>query len=212
MELDRFAKQSAEQLVAAIEASKERPLSLLLFGLGIRHVGKTVAQLLARRFGTMEALMKAARRRQINDVPGSGRAIAEAVVAFFAEPRNQELIGAARDARGSTSAEPRAATADGALSGKTYVLTGTLPTLSRGAGHRADRGRGRPGRREREQEDRCGRRGRGRREQAGEGEGARRRGHRRGRTLASRRQHGPKLRASFPSLRHRSLTMTAQPS
>ena len=54
VELDRFAEQSAQQLVAAIAASKARPLSSLLFGLGIRHVGKTVAQLLARRFGTMD--------------------------------------------------------------------------------------------------------------------------------------------------------------
>jgi DNA ligase (NAD+) len=130
VELDRFAEQSAQQLVAAIEASKARPLSSLLFGLGIRHVGKTVAQLLARRFGTMAALMKAT-PEQINDVPGVGGAIAEAVVAFFAEPRNVELIGRLR-ASGLEFSEPRAASADGPLLGKTYVLTGTLPTLSRG--------------------------------------------------------------------------------
>ncbi|HEY0351502.1 MAG TPA: NAD-dependent DNA ligase LigA, partial [Gemmatimonadales bacterium] len=59
IELERFATQSAEQLVAAIQASKERPLSALLFGLGIRHVGQTVAVLLARKFGTMAKLMKA---------------------------------------------------------------------------------------------------------------------------------------------------------
>jgi DNA ligase (NAD+) len=130
VELDRFAEQSAQQLVAAIEASKARPLSSLLFGLGIRHVGKTVAQLLARRFGTMAALMKAT-PEQINDVPGVGGAIAEAVVAFFAEPRNVELIGRLR-ASGLEFSEPRATSADGPLLGKTYVLTGTLPTLSRG--------------------------------------------------------------------------------
>jgi len=130
VELERFAEQSAQQLVAAIEASKARPLSSLLFGLGIRHVGKTVAQLLARRFGTMAALMKAT-PEQINDVPGVGGAIAEAVVAFFAEPRNVELIGRLR-ASGLEFSEPRAASADGPLLGKTYVLTGTLPTLSRG--------------------------------------------------------------------------------
>src|SRR4029077_15637399 len=73
VELERFAEQSAGQLVAAIEASKARPLSTLLFGLGIRHVGKTVAQLLARRFGTMDALMKAD-EAAINDVPGVGSA------------------------------------------------------------------------------------------------------------------------------------------
>jgi DNA ligase (NAD+) len=129
VELDRFADQSAGQLVAAIEASKTRPLSLLLFGLGIRHVGKTVAQLLARRFGTMDALMKAD-EAAINDVPGVGSAIAEAVTAFFGERRNQALIERLRKA-GLNFTEPRASSSDGALLGKTYVLTGTLPTLSR---------------------------------------------------------------------------------
>ena len=129
VELERFAEQSAGQLVAAIEASKARPLSTLLFGLGIRHVGKTVAQLLARRFGTMDALMKAD-EAAINDVPGVGSAIAEAVVAFFDEERNQELIRRLRKA-GLTFSEPKAASSDGALVGKTYVLTGILPTLSR---------------------------------------------------------------------------------
>jgi DNA ligase (NAD+) len=130
VELDRFGDQSAGQLVAAIEASKERPLSTLLFGLGIRHVGKTVAQLLARRFGTMDALMKAD-EAAINEVPGVGGAIAEAVVGFFGEKRNLQLLERLRKA-GLNFTEPRAAAADGALKGKTYVLTGTLPTLSRG--------------------------------------------------------------------------------
>jgi DNA ligase (NAD+) len=130
VELDRFADQSAGQLLAAIAASKERPLSALLFGLGIRHVGKTVAQLLARRFGTMQALMKAPVEK-INDVPGVGSAIADAAVAFFCERRNQELLRRLERA-GLSFAEPRAAAAGGALVGKTYVLTGTLPTLSRG--------------------------------------------------------------------------------
>ncbi len=130
VELERFAEQSAQQLVAAIEASKAQPLSSLLFGLGIRHVGKTVAQLLARRFGTMGALMKAT-SEQINEVPGVGGAIAEAVVAFFAEPRNVTLVSRLQES-GLQFSEPRAASADGPLLGKTYVLTGTLPTLSRG--------------------------------------------------------------------------------
>ncbi len=130
VQLDRFAAQSAGQLVAAIDASKARPLSSLLFGLGIRHVGKTVAQLLARRFGTMQALMHAS-EEDISDVPGVGPAIAEAAAAFFAEPRNHELIRRLERA-GLTFSEPRAAKADGALKGRSYVLTGTLPTLSRG--------------------------------------------------------------------------------
>jgi DNA ligase (NAD+) len=129
VELDRFATQSAEQLVAAIAATKARPLSSLLFGLGIRHVGKTVAVLLARRFGTMQALMEAS-EESINDVPGIGPAIAEAVAAFFQEPRNRRLLQRL-EGSGLTFAEPRAHDADGALAGKTFVLTGTLPTLSR---------------------------------------------------------------------------------
>jgi DNA ligase (NAD+) len=127
--LERFAEQSASQLVQAIAASKERPLSLLLFGLGIRHVGYTVAQLLARRFGSMDALMKAT-EAGINDVPGIGSAIAEAVVHFFGENRNRELIERLRRA-GLQFTEPTAVAEGGPLAGKTYVLTGTLPTLSR---------------------------------------------------------------------------------
>ncbi|HEU5170433.1 MAG TPA: NAD-dependent DNA ligase LigA [Gemmatimonadales bacterium] len=130
VELDRFASQSAEQLVRAIAVSRERPLSLLLFALGIRHVGKTVAQLLARRFGTMDALIQAT-EDEINAVPGVGSAIAEAVVHFFAQSRNRDLVERLRRA-GLTFHEPTAAAAHGPLAGKTYVLTGTLPTLSRG--------------------------------------------------------------------------------
>jgi DNA ligase (NAD+) len=129
VKLDRFAAQSAEQLVRAIDASRQRPLSVLLFALGIRHVGKTVAQLLARRFGTMDALM-AADADTINAVPGVGGAIAEAVVHFFGEPRNRELIERLR-AAGLGFAEAQAVAADGPLAGRAYVLTGTLPTLPR---------------------------------------------------------------------------------
>ncbi len=129
MELDRFAEQSAEQLVSGIDASRSRPLSSLLFGLGIRHVGKTVAVLLARRFGTMRALIEAD-EEAINAVPGIGPTIAEAVVAFFQERRNRRLIDRLEKLNLNFE-EPRAASAGGALLGKTYVLTGTLPTLSR---------------------------------------------------------------------------------
>jgi DNA ligase (NAD+) len=129
VELDRFAKQSANQLVSAIAASKDRPLSTALFGIGIRHVGKNVAQLLARRFGSMERLMEAS-VAEINAVPGVGTTIAEAVVSFFAEPRNRSLIERLR-AAGLPLTEAGAVAPDGPLRGKTFVLTGTLPTLSR---------------------------------------------------------------------------------
>jgi DNA ligase (NAD+) len=129
IELERFATQSAEQLISAIAASKERPLSSLLFGLGIRHVGKTVAVLLARRLGSMGALMKAA-EGGIGGVQGIGPTIGEAVTGFFAEPRNRLLIERLEKA-GLTLTEPRAAGGNGSLEGQTYVITGTLPNLSR---------------------------------------------------------------------------------
>jgi DNA ligase (NAD+) len=130
VQLDRFARQSAEQLVASIAATRDRPLSLVLFGLGIRHVGKSVAQLLARRFGTLDALRKAT-TEDIRGVSGIGPAIAEAVTAFLHDDRNRALLARLSQA-GLTFTEPRAAATDGALTGGTYVLTGTLPTLSRG--------------------------------------------------------------------------------
>jgi DNA ligase (NAD+) len=127
--MEGFAATSATQLVAAIAASRSQPLSLLLFGLGIRHVGKTVAQLLARHLGSMDALA-AASQQELASVPGVGPTIAEAVAHFFAEPRNQELIDRLRLAE-LTFDEAQRIVTDGPLAGKTYVLTGTLPSLSR---------------------------------------------------------------------------------
>ena len=129
VKLERFAKQSADQLVSAIIDSRTRPLSVLLFGLGIPHVGKTVAVLLARRFGNLEALDAAARGNNVG-MPGVGPVITESVSAFFKEPRNQALLDALK-AAGVNQVEPNAANADGVLAGKTYVITGSLPTLSR---------------------------------------------------------------------------------
>lgn len=129
VELDRFADQSAALLVKGISDSKSRPLSTLLFGLGIHHVGKTVATVLARRFGSMAALREAT-EAAINEVPGVGPIIAAAVHEYFAEPANQKLV-ARLEAHGVGMTEPDAAVADGPLTGLTVVLTGTLPTLSR---------------------------------------------------------------------------------
>ncbi len=129
VQLERFADQSAEQLVEAIGASKAQPLSRLLFALGIRHVGSTVAGLLARRFGRMEALAQAD-PETIAAVPGVGPVIAEAVAEWFGHQPNHGLVTRLADA-GLTMTEPSAVTAGGALEGQTLVLTGTLPTLSR---------------------------------------------------------------------------------
>ena len=129
-ELDRFARQSADQLVQAIAASKERPLSKLLFGIGIRHVGENVATLLARHFGSLGALMEAS-EEDINAVAGVGPTIAQAVASFFRALPNRKLLERLAEA-GLTLIEPRAVQRGGPLEGKSYVLTGTLPTLSRG--------------------------------------------------------------------------------
>jgi DNA ligase (NAD+) len=129
VQMERFADQSAAQLVEAIAASKAQPLSCLLFALGIRHVGKTVAVTLARRFGTMDALA-AADQDAINAVPGIGPTIALAVTDWFRNPKNRSLVKRLA-AAGVGMDEPLAVTSGGPLEGKSYVLTGTLPTLSR---------------------------------------------------------------------------------
>ena len=132
--LERFAEKSAENLVAAIEDAKRRPLARLVNALGIRHVGETSAQLLARHFGTLDRLA-AASRDEILAIRGIGDEIAEAVATYFADPSSRRLIDRLR-AHGVNFTEPEAVTEGGALIGKTVVITGTLPTLSRGAATR----------------------------------------------------------------------------
>ncbi|MBI4543356.1 MAG: NAD-dependent DNA ligase LigA [Gemmatimonadetes bacterium] len=127
--LEGFAEKSAAQVVAAIAASKDRPLATLLFALGIRHVGEGAAELLARRFGTMDALMQRS-ADEIGSVRGIGPTIAEAVAGFFRDARNRRLIERLRSA-GLGMDEPARTATEGALSGQTFVLTGTLPSLDR---------------------------------------------------------------------------------
>jgi DNA ligase (NAD+) len=127
--LDRLAEKSAANLVAAIAESRGRPLSRLLFGLGIRHVGSTAAQLLARHFGSLDALASAP-EEEIVAVRGIGAIIARAVVAFFADRSAHKLIDKLRRAKVNFS-EPRSVSVSGALKGLTVVITGTLPSLSR---------------------------------------------------------------------------------
>jgi len=127
--LEGFAEKSAQQLVDAIAASKDRPLSSLLFALGIRHVGAQGAKLLARHFGTMDALAGAS-AEEIGEVRGIGPAIADAVAGFFAEPRNRKLIERL-EKLGLTLKETATATGPRPLADQTFVVTGTLPTLSR---------------------------------------------------------------------------------
>ena len=129
MGLEGFASKSAEQLVASIQASKQQPLSRLLFGLGIRHVGATAAELLAREFHSMQALAAAPEER-VASVHGIGDVIASSVTDYFRDRTSVQLVEKLR-VRQLTFEEPQAVAADGVLRGQTVVITGTLPTLSR---------------------------------------------------------------------------------
>ena len=129
--LDRMAEKSAANLVANIEASKKTTLARFLYGLGIRHVGETTAKDLARYFGGIERLRRAD-LVQLLEVPDVGPIVAESIHAFFGEAHNQQVIDALLkqgfewpESEGVAEAVPLP------FAGKTFVLTGTLPTLSR---------------------------------------------------------------------------------
>jgi DNA ligase (NAD+) len=121
--LDGFADLSARNLVAAIQASRTRPLSRLLFALGIRHVGWQAARLLAQQFKSMDALL-AAGADEVAAVHGIGDATAAALVAFLAAPTNRALIERLRVA-GVQMIEPVQRAERATLSGCTFVITGT---------------------------------------------------------------------------------------
>src|SRR5213594_178421 len=129
--LDRFAEKSAENLIQAIAASRTRGPARLLNALGIRLVGERVAQVLAARFGSLERIA-AASEAELADVHGIGDEIAHSIAAFFRDPTNRRLIERLARAGVVTSA-PVAPEGPKPLAGKTLVLTGSLPTLSREA-------------------------------------------------------------------------------
>jgi DNA ligase (NAD+) len=138
--LPRLGDKSAQQLVAAIEASRTQPLSRLLFALGIPDVGEETAKLLARRFGTIEALQKAP-AADIEGIHGVGPSIAESVSRWFESVENIALVQALLR-HGVNGTEPKRAEAEGALLGKKIVITGTLPTLGRSEAKDAVEGAG----------------------------------------------------------------------
>jgi len=133
-QLDGFAEKSITNLLSQIEGSKDRPLWRLLVGLNIRHVGTHVAQLLATAFGSIDALT-AATVDDIDDVEGIGPEIAASVREWFEDPENVALLERLRSA-GIRMADERTAAApkEGPLTGKTVVLTGTMPSMTREEG------------------------------------------------------------------------------
>ena len=128
--LDRMADKSANNLLEALEKSKQTTLPRFLFGLGIRHVGEATAKELARHFGTLNAVMDGS-EEQLLAVADVGPIVAKSLRTFFDQPHNREVVEQLR-AYGVTwqEGEP-AAMAPRSLSGKTFVITGTLPTLGR---------------------------------------------------------------------------------
>jgi len=130
LNLDRVGEKSAQALLEQIERSKSAPLARVLLGLGIRFVGERTAQLLAAHFGSMDAL-KAATADELEQVNEVGPRVAQAIVEFFAEPGNAALIERLRAAGLTFTAEKRVTTST--LEGLTFVLTGTLPNLTREA-------------------------------------------------------------------------------
>jgi DNA ligase (NAD+) len=128
--LEGFQDRSARKVLSSIEGSKERPFDRVVFALGIPHVGSQNAELLAEHFPSMERLLEV-EAGEVAAVPGIGPIIARAVSNWLAEPRNRELVRRLRDAGVRMEAEAGAAERKGPLLGKTFVLTGTLPSLSR---------------------------------------------------------------------------------
>lgn len=131
MKLDKFGEKKAENLLQAVESSKQQPLERLIIGLGIHGVGEVAARKLARQFNNLDALSRAS-LDELTSLEGIGPSIAASITGWFAQPHNQELLQKLR-ANGvwPQEHETKENAQSGALAGKTFVITGTLPTLSR---------------------------------------------------------------------------------
>ena len=128
--LDRMAEKSAANLVAALEHSKSTTLPRFLFALGIRHVGESTAKELARHFGGLDAVMDASEEALL-EVDDVGPVVAQSIHTFFRQPHNREVVEQLRAAGVHWEEGEPAPRAVLPLAGKTFVITGTLPTLSR---------------------------------------------------------------------------------
>lgn len=133
--LERFAEKKAERLLAGIDAARGRPLSRLLFGMGIRHVGATVGELLAMHYPSLEALGKAG-VDELAAIDGVGPIIAQSVADWFAADENKALVDRLRAVGVNTKRLPSEPVfshepTEGPLAGKAFVITGTLPGISR---------------------------------------------------------------------------------
>ncbi|MFA5561249.1 MAG: NAD-dependent DNA ligase LigA [Eubacteriales bacterium] len=128
-DLERMGQKSAQNLVDAIAASRDRGLARLLFALGVRQVGAVAAAAIARRFGTLQALYEAS-TEDFASVPDVGEVTAANLTEFFADPQTR-LLTDKLEAAGVRTAADAVVRTGSVLAGKTFVLTGTLPTLTR---------------------------------------------------------------------------------
>jgi DNA ligase (NAD+) len=128
-ELDRMAQKSAQNLLDALEKSKSTTLARFIYALGIRHVGESTAKSLAKYFANLDALLDAT-EEQILAVDDIGPVVAQSILSFLHDPINRELIAQLR-ASGIHWEEGEPEQRSQHLTGKTFVLTGTLPTLKR---------------------------------------------------------------------------------
>jgi len=130
--LERMAKKSASNVLGQIEASKSRDLWHLIYGLGIRHVGERTAGILARHFGSLDRL-GAATVEELDEIHEIGLTMAQSIHDWFADPGNKELCRRLTEGGVRTEAieEPAAASTDQRFAGKVFVLTGTLPGMTR---------------------------------------------------------------------------------
>ncbi|WP_445665703.1 NAD-dependent DNA ligase LigA [Fodinibius sp. AD559] len=127
--LERIAKKSAQNLINAIEESKSQPLDRVIYAMGIRFVGKTVARDLANAFQTMEALMDA-NQETMEEIDSIGPKIAQSVVEFFNQKHNRKIVAKLRN-HGLNLVMEQKQKASQKLDSKTFVLTGSLPSLTR---------------------------------------------------------------------------------
>lgn len=127
--LERMGEKSAENLIAALETSKQNPVWRLIFALGIPHIGQKAAKLLCAKFGGIDEIL-AASAEEIAAIDGYGEIMAQAAAQFFSLSGTRHLIGRLREAGLTLSGEPEAS-GEGRFSGMTFVLTGTLPHLAR---------------------------------------------------------------------------------
>jgi len=132
--LERMAEKSASNVLSQIEASKARDLWHLIFGLGIRHVGERTAGILARQFGSLERLGQAS-VAELDEVHEIGLTMAQSIRDWFEDPGNKDLCRRLRDSGVRTETENQSGgpgdTGDQRFAGKQFVLTGSLPSMTR---------------------------------------------------------------------------------